>query len=283
MSDRKAGPGDPAPQHDPDAGRVERAIGAAARTVERFLAEGLYGHPKVAVRPASQAPLGAIRGSPDRNSRIVKDAAKRFGADLAGICRVDRNWLYARGEQLPQDLPHAVVMAVAMDVEGIRRSPAPAARAATFMGYRDIAICAACLGIFVRELGYKAMAAGNEAASSVPLAVEAGLGRQGRHGLLITPQYGSCVRLCKVFTDMPLEVDYPAEPILERYCDNCDLCAKACPAGAIDFSAEPAKGRWIADGQKCGEMFYKGTDYGCATCVAVCPFTTEKRTNDSAP
>ena len=40
-----------------------------------------------------------------------------------------------------------------------------------------------------------------------PLAIMAGLGELSRIGILITPEFGPRVRLCKVFTDLPLQAD----------------------------------------------------------------------------
>jgi epoxyqueuosine reductase len=57
----------------------------------------------------------------------------------------------------------------------------------------------------------------------------AGLGWQGKNLLLITPQYGSAVRLVTVLTDAPLAVDGP----VKNRCGACTRCQEACPAGAI--------------------------------------------------
>jgi epoxyqueuosine reductase len=59
----------------------------------------------------------------------------------------------------------------------------------------------------------------------------AGLGSIGRNSLLCTPEYGNLVKLGALLVDMPFESD----PMLERtMCsDKCNLCASACPVGAI--------------------------------------------------
>lgn len=49
----------------------------------------------------------------------------------------------------------------------------------------------------------------NDTALAIPYAIKAGLGEYGRHGLLITPEYGPRVRIGKIFTDMPLAHDVP--------------------------------------------------------------------------
>ena len=58
-----------------------------------------------------------------------------------------------------------------------------------------------------------------------------GLGKEGLHGKVIVPKYGTFMRFIYIITDMPLELD---EPFGESLCDNCGLCMSACPGKAID-------------------------------------------------
>lgn len=51
----------------------------------------------------------------------------------------------------------------------------------------------------------------------------AGLVWQGKNLLLITPEYGSRIRLVTVLTDAPLNIDWP----VENRCANCTLCRDA--------------------------------------------------------
>jgi epoxyqueuosine reductase QueG len=78
---------------------------------------------------------------------------------------------------------------------------------------------------FIQELGYHAMPSGNDTALSIPMAVDAGLGELGRNGILITPKYGPRVRLCKVFTDLPLVHDKPVDLGVQAFCEICKKCA----------------------------------------------------------
>jgi epoxyqueuosine reductase len=62
------------------------------------------------------------------------------------------------------------------------------------------------------------------------LAVEAGLGCQGKNTLVITPEYGPDVRFSAVLTSAELE---PDEPFTEELCGDCDRCIASCPTKAL--------------------------------------------------
>ncbi len=124
---------------------------------------------------------------------------------------------------------------------------------------------------------------GNDTALSIPLAIDAGLGQLGRNGLLITPEYGACVRLCKVFTDMPLVPDRPLDFGLTEFCRTCDKCSQACEAGAISTDPEPSFDvacpsnnsgikRWAVNADRCYEFWAENTA-ACSNCIAACPFS----------
>jgi ferredoxin len=211
----------------------------------------------------------------------VKRAAKLFGASLVGICHLNRNWLYAEIE-IPKKFKNAIVMAVEMDADGIATSPTAIAAAATGAGYSKMAFTLACMGEFIRNLGYEAIQCGNDTALSIPLAIDAGLGELGRNGMLITPEYGPRVRLCKIFTDLPLQPDNPIEFGVKEFCKKCKLCAKNCEAGAIPLDDEPSFKiacksnnpgvlKWCVDAEKC-YLYWRENGTDCSTCIKVCPY-----------
>lgn len=94
----------------------------------------------------------------------------------------------------------------------------------------------------------------------------AGLGWIGRNNLLVTPEWGSRVRLVTVLTDLPLRHDRP----LERDCGECRKCLDICPAGAIKEKPEDF------DHIKCYEKlrFFRNKlnlgQYICGVCVKAC-------------
>jgi len=225
-------------------------------------------------------------------TRKLKKAARFFGASLVGVAETNMNWLYANHRhsleplELPEGVRYAVVVAVKMDELGIATSPEAPAAAATGVGYSRLAFIASSLAEFIRNLGYAAVPASNGVGLSVPLAVDAGLGELGRNGLLITPEYGPRVRLCKVYTDLPLEKDKPIEFGVQGFCRTCKKCAEACEVEAVSFEDEPSYDgvckssspgalKWAVDGEKCYEYWCdNGTD--CSTCISVCPYNTRR-------
>nr|MDO8077921.1 reductive dehalogenase [Candidatus Freyarchaeota archaeon] len=250
--------------------------------------------------------LGKFHGSPEELSLIVKKAAKTYGADLVGICELDHRWVYSHhlvrpnnahkkivfrdvdepeetDEEfiIPSDINRAVVMGIEMDIDLLRRSPSPLCDAATGLGYSKMVFLAASLAEFIRGLGYKAIPCANDTALSIPLAISAGLGQVGRSGLLITPEFGPAVRICKVLTNMPLEIDRPIDFGVTEFCEKCKRCAESCPTQAISFgertkerrtiSNNPGVLKWPIDPEACLEA-WKEIGVSCSNCIAVCPF-----------
>lgn len=220
----------------------------------------------------------------------IKKIAKMYGASLVGITRVNRYWIYANNRdgvpiEIPEEFNFAIVMAIRMNHLAIRTSPTFAACAETGIGYSRMAFSIACLSEAIRSLGYKAIPMGNDTALSIPLAIDAGLGELGRNGLLITPEYGPCVRLCKVFTNLPLKTDDPIAFGVKEFCKKCKKCANACKADAIQIKDGQSykitcpsnnKGilRWAVNHDKCYKFWIEnGGD--CSNCISVCPFVTQ--------
>jgi len=225
---------------------------------------------------------------PGEMTAEVKKAARFFGASLVGVTEINPSWIFKNERrtleplELPEGTRYAIVMAIEMDSTAIATSPECPAAAATGLGYSKLVFTAASLAEFIRNLGYTAVPAGNDTGLSIPLAVDAGLGQLGRNGLLITPEYGPRVRLCKVFTDLPLTPDQPVDFGVTEFCKGCKLCAEACEVDAISMDTEPSwipacsssspgTLKWYVDGEKCYEYWMdNGTD--CSTCISVCPF-----------
>ena len=72
--------------------------------------------------------------------------------------------------------------------------------------------------------------------AQAPFAVAAGLGFRGRHGFLISPEFGPCQRFGFVLT----EAELPHREKITGSCpEGCHACADACPVNALNI--EPDK------------------------------------------
>ncbi|UCE95836.1 MAG: reductive dehalogenase [Candidatus Bathyarchaeota archaeon] len=218
---------------------------------------------------------------PHKISNHIKRAANLFGASQVGICRLNRDWIYADAD-ISEKFENVIVFAVEMDANGIAASPAVPAAVATGLGYSKMAFILALMGEFIRNLGYEALQCGNDTALSIPLAIDAGLGELGRNGLLITPKNGPRVRLCKIFTDLPLESDTPIEFGVKKFCKKCKLCAENCETDAISMDDEPSFEiacrsnnpgvlKWYVDVERC-YLYWCENGIDCSTCIKVCPY-----------
>lgn len=228
---------------------------------------------------------------PEKMTRDVKNVARYFGADLVGVCELDRRWIYSHSYnrytkeykplEIPEEYKYAIAMAFEMDYDLIKYAPSHIANGATGMGYSKMAFTTGLLARFIRVLGYKAIPCGNDTATSVPVAMQAGLGELGRHGLLITREYGPRVRLSKIFTNLPLVPDQPIEFGVTEFCSKCKKCADSCPGQAIihgERITEPhnvsnASGqlKWPINAEKC-LSFWGVNKSTCIVCIRVCPF-----------
>jgi len=254
----------------------------------------------------------------------TKKAAKFYGASLVGIADVNEKWIYKTGFirpnstseadskeairkgkasdsilespiNLPEGMNKVIVMAIEMDEIAISTAPAQPASAAAAVGYSKMAFAIACLGEFIRNLGYRAIQCGNDTALSIPLAIDAGLGALGRNGLLLTPEYGPRVRICKVFTDMPLKADELNLAYIKKvknFCKTCFKCAEACETDAISKKREPTfepatisnnscVKKYYVDVEKCFDFWIENSG-DCGNCIAACPFSKIKKLYSSS-
>jgi epoxyqueuosine reductase len=242
--------------------------------------------------------------SPNETSKVVTKAARFYGACGVGFCETDRRWFYSHVhdgrpivfedvEQAYMDdekvvIPesHKYTIALLVPMEFIENSYAPTPLEVTSnMGYSRMHVLAGTVAEFIRGLGWHAIPCGNDTALSVPIAIQAGLGHVGRNGRLINWERGPLVRICKVFTDLPLAQSPPAPSGILEYCEVCKKCAYNCPSQSIPEGPRTWEGpkksnnngvyKWYCDEDACLDYWYKvGT--GCSICFRVCSFTKKK-------
>ena len=244
--------------------------------------------------------------------REIKQFATEIGVDDVGVCSTD-----------DYDSPRSPAIATLF----------PAARSIVVLAFGDLAGCEglnpyiamngrADLGAFSRFCSYRVARfiekrLGGKAAttSTFPFdrrrgavgelslrhaAVAAGLGRFGRHNLVIHPSMGSSVIFAAVLTNLELE---PDSPVREDLCTDCGVCSTGCPARALEEEgrtdvlkcigvSQPYGIRshinfWVRFGQSSAEerkrmltdpeyqLLYQaqsfGNQYSCFHCIASCP------------
>jgi len=280
-------------KHKPNPGPATRALG-------KMMSEG---NPMMSAMGGYSPPDGAKTdvSDPKKTTLMIKKAARWFGADLVGICKLDKRWVYSHtyegqpfsggpdlvpGESIPQEMPEAmqyvVVMAFEMDYELMKYMPTYLANTATRIGYSRMAITNNYMTHFINNLGFQAIDCSiNDVALSVPMALQAGLGDLARNGLLITRKYGPRVRLNNVITDLPLEVDTPIDFGVRELCTACEICAEKCPSQSIMYgepTTEPHNIsnvggvlKWPINAETC-RMYWGRGHTPCAMCITVCPY-----------
>jgi epoxyqueuosine reductase QueG len=111
------------------------------------------------------------------------------------------------------------------------------------------------------------------------LALEAGLGRIGRHTLLMVPGHGSAVVVGLLIAPLILPDSAPPRPsAFSPSCESCDRCVAACPTGALrgdgSLDRELCLQHWSSrEGELPGvvEAAWAGQLYGCDLCQEACP------------
>lgn len=233
-------------------------------------------------------------GSATDAARMIKHAATSVGADLIGITAYDERWTYTdrfsattgagKENPLPSAVSNVIVIGQAMDERLIDTAPSALSGAATGMGYSLDAVVLLTIAQFLRNLGYTAVPSMNDTALAIPYAIKAGLGEYGKHGLVITPEFGTSVRFGRIFTDLPMAHDRPIRFGVAEMCEICDACSKACPGRAIPNTAPTTERhnvsniagirKWTIDGERCFAYWSK-INSDCSVCVRVCPFTRD--------
>jgi NAD-dependent dihydropyrimidine dehydrogenase PreA subunit len=171
-----------------------------------------------------------------------------------------------------------------MDKEKIDRAPGLAAGEEAFRVYDTLGRAANDIARWLRH-NHGIRCQSNHPIGGLvnfpPLAAKAGLGWQGRDGLLITPQYGQRQRIAAIFLEDKIFefTDNNNHVWIEEYCPTCRKCQEACPTNAIysekRIGIRNVEGigqtRTCIDLAKCYPQFTK--TLGCSICVKVCPFS----------
>jgi epoxyqueuosine reductase len=146
--------------------------------------------------------------------------------------------------------------------------------------------CWEVVGGFLRERGYVAVEAPEIAIK--PAAVRAGMGRYGKHAVVVTPQFGSMLMFACVVTDAPLAEE--DAPVYAETCPKgCRLCIDACPTRALTDAYTLDRSRcitnWLWGSLIPAELRAQQQNrlFGCGECLFACPRNARVQTRTSYP
>ncbi len=226
-------------------------------------------------------------GDPKWMSRMIKKVGLMLGAERVHITRVDERWVY-EGVTIPHEF--AVMVVVQHRPTLLDTAPSHFSWASATDAYTRLKVITTQLADFICGLGYPAgyretLGWGPEILV-VPTAIDAGVGEFARNGRVLSPEYGTNMRIKPVTTDMPLEVDRPISFGVHDFCMACESCATFCPSRAVPFGEptgepphplfnNPGYRKWYVRADRCLTFWAvnKKQWLSCGgRCLAVCPW-----------
>lgn len=224
-------------------------------------------------------------GSPDEASENLKGAARQFGADIVGICRIEQSDVYG-GREVTQT--HAIAVGMRMRYREFQEVPSPRSALECIRVYLELGETVIRLASHIRSLGYACEIEhplGDSNLLHIPIGIKAGFGELGRHGSIIHPTLGPLFRMGSVAVTMELAVDQPVDAGIAAFCDICRSCRKYCPAGAIPDDREESaqvlpqgQAPYKVDTGRCFPYFAK--HHYCSICLPVCLYNHKEWARD---
>ena len=244
--------------------------------------------PEIADFPERKHQKKLTMKSPDKTSKLIKKIAHQLGSTLVGITKLNPDWVYShtmrrrgidtdKSMEVPKHWKYAIVVGVPMSWDPMYANPN---FGTSHDAYAISRIIAFRLSAFIKQLGYAARphTPGTEYDLMVPpILVDAGIGEQGRHSIVVTPELGSNFRPAIITTNIPLKPDKPIDFGVQDFCKTCKICAEQCPSGSITKGEKAdirGYNRYPFNAASCHNFWYsKLGNMGCRVCISVCPYT----------
>lgn len=214
-----------------------------------------------------------VERSPEAWTEALLEFAETADFEMVGVTGMRPEYVL-EGHDAPES--RIVVIGVAHDYDEISLAPEIRAGAEVVRQYGRAAAGAKTVAGWLRSQGWMARPVTGPMTGEVlmiPPAIDCGFGELGKHGSIISAEYGSSFRLSAVLTDAPFAPTPKRDLGVDDFCMNCRICEDACPPEALFPEKQTVRGaeKWYVDFDKC--LPYFNEHQGCAICIAVCPWS----------
>jgi len=221
-------------------------------------------------------------------TRHIKAVGYFLKADLMGTCRVPESAYYShdkQGNPIEPRYENAIIIIMGKDLHAMQASTGKdwIGDPISFQVYQHLGMVAETLANYIRRLGWQASPQYGPSfvdryiVQMPPLLLAAGIGEVSRAGIILNPFLGLAFKAAAVLTDMPIVADKPIDFGLQRFCQDCKICAENCPSQAISTGDKVMYNgyeTWKLDTRRCASFNFtnkKGTM--CNRCVKNCPWS----------
>jgi reductive dehalogenase len=237
-------------------------------------------------------PVAVDKAPIPQEPAVLTDHIKSVGyflkADIMGTCKVPASAYYSHdklGNLIDVQYENAIIIVMRKELKAVRASTGHdwIGDPISFQAYQHLGMVAETLANYIRRLGWEASPqygpsfVNRYSVLLPPLLLSAGIGEVSRAGIILNPYLGLAYKAAAVLTDMPILPDQPVDFGLQRFCQDCKICAKACPSKAISLGDKVMYNgyeTWKLDTKRCASFNFtnkKGTM--CNTCVKSCPWS----------
>jgi epoxyqueuosine reductase len=223
----------------------------------------------VDVRNREGSSAGEARNQ-DLTARL-KEFGREIGLSAIAVAKFDEKYQFVESAgQMTGDC--IIVCAFEQDHADTQTAPSVRAERAAMRAYSGLMERMVRVAEFLESAGFAALTpATSHYAMSLHYVVSAGLGQLGLNGQVLTPAAGSRVRFGLVHTNAPLEFDHAVDYGIEGICDQCQICVRRCPTGALTIKRKPYRGINKAKINTGRCLPAVAQAHGCAVCMKVCP------------
>ncbi|TQV74313.1 2Fe-2S iron-sulfur cluster-binding protein [Denitrobaculum tricleocarpae] len=221
------------------------------------------------------------------NADNVKASLYYLGADAVGLSPAP-DWTYyshdAAGNEIEPYHKNAISILIDQGHETMDATSGDdwISAAQSMRAYLRSSLIGGIVAEQIRRLGYGARVHSvlDGEVLQPPLLLLSGLGEVSRIGeVILNPYLGPRLKSGVVTTDMPFVYDKPINFGMQTFCENCNKCARECPAGAITAGPKVMFNGyeiWKSDSERCAR--YRITNLlgsMCGRCMKTCPWNLE--------